>query len=60
MGFTRVSRLDQLGWDEVARILESPALVDAKLKGLEKNDDGIQKRVRLELFHKREAERYKP
>jgi len=57
MGFTRVSRLDQLGWDEVARILESSALVDAKLKGMEKNDDGIQKRVRLELFHKKVAEK---
>lgn len=57
MCFTRVSRLDQLGWDEVVRILESPALVEAQLKGMEKDDGGIQKRIRLELFHKREAER---
>ena len=57
MSFTRVSRLDQLGWDEVVHILESPALVETQLKGMETNDGGIQKRIRLELFHKKEAER---
>ncbi|MFC1908528.1 zinc ribbon domain-containing protein, partial [Chloroflexota bacterium] len=57
MSFTRVSRLDQLGWGEVVHILESPALVETQLKGMEKNDGGIQKRIRLELFHKKEAER---
>jgi len=57
MSFTRVSRLDQMGWDEVVHILESPALVETQLKGMEKNDGGIQKRIRLKLFHKKEAER---
>jgi len=57
MRFIRVSWLDQLGWDETAHLLKNPALVEARLQKAEKDDGGIQKRMRLELFQKREAER---
>jgi site-specific DNA recombinase len=56
MRFIRVSWLDELGWDEVVRLLQSPALVDAQLKQVERHDDTIQRRIRLEQFRKRQAE----
>jgi hypothetical protein len=57
MKFIRVSRLDQLAWDDIIRLVQSPNLIEAKLQGEVKDDGGTQKRIRLELFHKREAER---
>jgi site-specific DNA recombinase len=57
MRFIRVSWLDGLGWDEVVRLLRNPALVEAQLKRSKGDDSGIQKRIRLESFRKREAER---
>ena len=57
MRFIRVSWLDQLGWDETTHLLQNPAIVEARLQKIDKDDGGIQKRIRLELFHKREAER---
>jgi len=57
MRFIRVSWLDQLGWDETTHLLQNPALVEAQLQRAEKDGGGIQKRIRLELFHKKEAKR---
>jgi site-specific DNA recombinase len=57
MKFIRVSWLDQLGWDEITHLLQNPTIIEARLQKVEKDDGGIQKRLRLELFHKREAER---
>jgi len=57
MRFIRVSWLDQLGWDETTHLLQNPALVESQLQRAEKDDGGIQKRIRLELFHKKEAKR---
>jgi len=57
MKFIRVSQLDKLGWDEAIHLFQRPALIDAKLQGQIIDDDGTPKRIRLEMFHKREAER---
>lgn len=55
--FIRVVWLDQLGWNEIVHLLQSPALVEAQIQRMGKDDDGIRKRIRLEQFHIREAER---
>jgi hypothetical protein len=57
MKFIRVAWLDQLCWEEVVHLLQSPALVAAQLQRMENNDDGIRKRIRLEQFHIKEAKR---
>ena len=57
MSFIRVSWLDRLGWDETTHLLQNPTVVEARLQTIGKDDGGIQKRIRLELFHKKEAER---
>jgi hypothetical protein len=57
MRFIRVSWLDQLGWEETTHLLQNPAIIEARLQKTQKDDGGIQKRIRLELFQKREAER---
>jgi len=57
MRFIRVAWLDQLGWNEIVHLLQSPALVEAQIQRMGKDDDGIRKRIRLERFHIREAER---
>jgi site-specific DNA recombinase len=57
MKFIRVSWLDQLGWGEIGHLLQNPALVETQLQRTERDDDGIRKRIRLEQFHIREAER---
>jgi site-specific DNA recombinase len=56
MRFIRAGWLDQLGWNETAHLLQSPALIEAQLEQVEKHDDTIQKRIRLEQFRKRQAE----
>ncbi len=57
MKFIRVSQLDQMAWEDITHLLQSPNLIEKKLQGEVKDDGGTQKRIRLELFHKREAER---
>jgi hypothetical protein len=57
MRFIRVAWLDELGWNEMVHLLQNPVLIETQLRRVEKDDGGIQKRIRLELFHKKEAER---
>jgi hypothetical protein len=57
MKFIRVSQLDKDAWEAIVKMLQDSDLVERQLKGEIKEDDGIKKRIRLELFHKREAER---
>ena len=57
MKFIRVSQLDDIGWENVVNLLQNRSFIDAKLENTTKDDGGIQKRIRLELFQKREAER---
>ncbi|BAZ97297.1 Site-specific recombinase [Dehalococcoides mccartyi] len=57
MKFIRVSHLDDIGWENVAAILQDHSFIDAKAENTSRDDGGIQKRIRLELFQKREAER---
>ena len=56
MRFIRVSWLDELGWGEVVRLLQSPALIEAQLNQVERHDDTVQRRIRLEQFRRRQAE----
>ena len=55
MKFIRVSQLDRMAWEDITRLLKSSDLIEKKLQGEVKDDGGTQKRIRLELFHKREA-----
>ena len=57
MKFIRVSQLDQMAWEEITHMVQSPNLIEKQLQGEVKDDGVTQKRIRLELFHKREAER---
>lgn len=57
MKFIRVSHLDDIGWENVAAILQDRSFIDAEAENTSRDDGGIQKRIRLELFQKREAER---
>jgi site-specific DNA recombinase len=56
MRFIRVDWLDQLGWNEIVQLLQNPSLVEAQLRRVEKNDEEIRKRIRLEQFRTRQAE----
>ena len=57
MKFIRVAWLDELGWSEIVCLLQHPVLVETQLQRMNKEDSGIRKRIRLEQFHIREAER---
>jgi hypothetical protein len=43
MKFIRASKLNQEVWDEITHLVESPKLIEAKLRGLVKDDVEYQR-----------------